>query len=164
VYVICSRHCGLDDARAYKLGQRRLNVERQATLSLYQTCMTMLTQGESDLLTPEGYTNVDTFSTPDDFESYSPTNDPILKYTEDPPALIACVVYFSYTVALERWLTLWFSVMGVTGSGKTTVRGVSHPILPQTLTNTTAVCESSEQLPSKSWGCPRVLHVRGSRI
>ena len=49
----------------------------------------LVTQGESDLLTPEGYTNIDAFSTPDGFESYSPTDDPFMKYTEDPPALIA---------------------------------------------------------------------------
>jgi len=48
------------------------------------------TQGESDLLTPEGYTNIDAFSTPDGSESYSPlTDDPFMKYVEDPPALIA---------------------------------------------------------------------------
>ena len=47
------------------------------------------TQEDSNLLTPEGYPNVDAFSTPDWSESYSPTDDPFMKYTEDPPALIA---------------------------------------------------------------------------
>jgi hypothetical protein len=46
-------------------------------------------RGESDLLTPEGYTNVDAFSTPDGSESYSIVDDPFMKYAEDPPALIA---------------------------------------------------------------------------
>lgn len=47
------------------------------------------TQDESDLLTPEGYTNIDAFSTLDGSESYSLADDPFMKYTEDPPALIA---------------------------------------------------------------------------
>jgi len=51
--------------------------------------MWLLTQGESDLLTPQGYTNVDALSTPDVSESYSLTDDPLMKYVEDPPALIA---------------------------------------------------------------------------
>ena len=57
----------------------------------YHTPMDMWlsTQDESDLLTPEGYTNIDAFSTPDGLESYSPTDDPFMKYAEDPPALIA---------------------------------------------------------------------------
>ena len=49
----------------------------------------LLTRGGSDLLTPKGRTNVDAFSTPDGSESYSLPDDPFMKYTEDPPALIA---------------------------------------------------------------------------
>ena len=59
----------------------------------YYTPMNMWsgTQDESDLLTPEGYTKIDAFSTFDGSESYSltGTDDPFMKYTEDPPALIA---------------------------------------------------------------------------
>jgi len=46
-------------------------------------------QEESDQLTPEDHTDVNTISTSN---SYSPTNDSLLKYSKDPPALIACVV------------------------------------------------------------------------
>jgi hypothetical protein len=62
--------------------------------------MWLSTQDGSGQLTPDGYTNVDTFSTPDDLESggWSPTDDPFMKYSEDPPALIACVVYVSDNV------------------------------------------------------------------
>ena len=64
-----------------------------SSLPLHCTCMAMwlLTQGDSDILTPEGYTNIDAFSTPDDLESYSPIDDPFMKYAEDPPVLIAWV-------------------------------------------------------------------------
>ena len=57
--------------------------------------MWLSTQDRSGQLTPDGYTNVDAFSTPDDLESggWSPTDDPFMKYSEDPPALIACVFY-----------------------------------------------------------------------
>jgi len=57
----------------------------------YHTPMDMWlgTQGESDLLIPEGYTNVDVFSTPDGSESYSLTDDPFMERAEDPPVLIA---------------------------------------------------------------------------
>ena len=55
--------------------------------------MWLLTQDESGQLTPDGYTNIDTFSTPDGFESLSPADDPFSKYSEDPPALIACVIH-----------------------------------------------------------------------
>ena len=57
--------------------------------------MRMLTQGDSDLLTPEGYMNIDGFSTPDDPEDYPLTDDPFMKYAEDPPVLIAWVPCFS---------------------------------------------------------------------
>jgi len=102
--VIRFRHCGwsvrLDSTRAYKLCQRRLNGKPHFSYYQARMAMMLLTQDESDLLTPEGYTNINAFSTSDDFESYSPTDDPILKYTEDPPALIAYVAHFSYIVAL----------------------------------------------------------------
>jgi len=62
--------------------------------------MWLLTKGDSGQLSPDLYTNADAFSTPDDLESWSPTEDPFMKYSDDPPALIA--------------------VLGVTGSGKTT--------------------------------------------
>jgi hypothetical protein len=55
----------------------------------------LITQDELGHLTPDGFTNADALSTPDDLESWSPTEDPFLKYSEDPPALIACVVYLS---------------------------------------------------------------------
>ena len=58
--------------------------------------MWLVNQDEFDYLTPEGFTNINPFSTPDDLESYPPTEDPLLKYTEDPPALIAYVVRLSY--------------------------------------------------------------------
>ena len=57
--------------------------------SHYHTRMGMWPFGGSKI-TPEGYTNVDAFSTPDDRpKSSSPTNDPFMKYAEDPPVLIA---------------------------------------------------------------------------
>jgi len=45
------------------------------------------TQGESDLLTPEGY--IDAFPTPDGSESCSLADDPFTEHAEDPPVLIA---------------------------------------------------------------------------
>jgi len=59
--------------------------------------MWLVNQDEYGQLTPEGYTNIDAFSTPDGLESYSPTHDPFLSCSEDPPALIACVAYLSYS-------------------------------------------------------------------
>jgi len=76
--------------RAYKLGGRRLNGPRHTFH--YHTLMDMWlgTQGGSDLLTPEGYTNIDAFSILDETESYSPlADDPFMECAEDPPALIA---------------------------------------------------------------------------
>ena len=88
--------------------------------------MWLVNQDEFDQLTPEGYTNINAFSTPDDLEGYTPIEDPFLKYSEDPPALIACVTHLSHrTWAIANQL---FSVMGVTGSGKTTVKRTAHPI------------------------------------
>lgn len=73
----------------HKSGGRRLNGTPH--FPHYHTHMdTWLSiQDESNLLTPEGYTNIDAFSTPDSLESYSSTDDPFMKYAEDPPALIA---------------------------------------------------------------------------
>ena len=51
-----------------------------------------------DQLTLEGFTNIDSFSTPDDLESWSPTEDLISKYAEDPPALIAYVAQISCAI------------------------------------------------------------------
>ena len=87
--------------------------------------MWLVNQDEFDQLTPEGYTNINAFSTPDDLEGYTPIEDPFLKYSEDPPALIACVHLSHRTWAIANQL---FSVMGVTGSGKTTVKRTAHPI------------------------------------
>ena len=61
--------------------------------------MWLKTQDESGQLPPGGYTNTDTFSTPDDLESWSPTDDPFTKYSDDPPALIACAVHPSRTIS-----------------------------------------------------------------
>ena len=45
---------------------------------------------------PDGYISDDVFTVSDDLESYSPTQDPFLKYSQDPPALIACVTCLSH--------------------------------------------------------------------
>jgi len=47
------------------------------------------TQGGSDLLTPEGYTNINAFSILDESESDALTDDPFLECAEDPPVLVA---------------------------------------------------------------------------
>jgi hypothetical protein len=46
-------------------------------------------QGKSGELTPETHRDIDTFSTTDDLRSLSLNEDPILKYSEDPPVLVA---------------------------------------------------------------------------
>ena len=53
------------------------------------------TKDEFNQLVLEGDTkpNTDTCSTPGDPVVWSPMKDPILKYSKDPPALIACVTY-----------------------------------------------------------------------
>jgi hypothetical protein len=51
------------------------------------------TKNELDQLTLEGHTDTDTFSAHDDLENLSPTEDPILKYSNDPPVLVACVTF-----------------------------------------------------------------------
>lgn len=48
-------------------------------------------QEGSDQLTPEGHTDVNAIPASNSLKSYSPTNDSLLKYSKDPPALIACV-------------------------------------------------------------------------
>ena len=58
--------------------------------------MWLLDKDEFEHVTPEDYATIDGFSTPDGVESYSPSEDPFLKYSEDPPALIACVAYLSH--------------------------------------------------------------------
>ena len=88
--------------------------------------MWLVNQDEFEHLTPDDYASGDAFSTPDDLEGYPQAEDRFLKYSEDPPALIAYVAYLP-TVPGRR-LTVWFSVMGVTGSGKTTVKRANHPI------------------------------------
>lgn len=50
-------------------------------------------QDEFEHLSPDDCWSNDPFSTSDGFESYSPTEDPFLKYSQDPPALIACVTH-----------------------------------------------------------------------
>ena len=57
----------------------------------YRTPMDMWlgTQGGSDLLTPEGYTNINAFSILDESESDPLTDDPFVECAEDPPVLIA---------------------------------------------------------------------------
>jgi len=57
-----------------------------------------LNQDEFEHLSPDDYSNNDPFSTSDDLESYSPTEDPFLKYSQDPPALIAYVGHPSRNV------------------------------------------------------------------
>ena len=58
--------------------------------------MWLANQDEFDYLTPEGFTSINPFSAPDDLEDYIPIEDPLLNNSEDPPALIACVVHLSY--------------------------------------------------------------------
>lgn len=54
--------------------------------------MWVLTQDDSGRLASDDYTGSDTFSTPEDLESWSSTDDPFMNHSEDPPALIACAV------------------------------------------------------------------------
>ena len=56
-----------------------------------------MNQDEFEHLTPADYPSSDAFSTPDDLEGYPQAEDRFLKYSEDPPALIACVPFFSHT-------------------------------------------------------------------
>jgi len=55
--------------------------------------MWLVNQDEFEHLTPADYADHDAFSTPDDLEGYPQAEDRFLKYSEDPPALIACVAY-----------------------------------------------------------------------
>jgi len=66
--------------------------------------MWLVNHDDFEHLTPDDYASGDTFSTPDDLEGYPQAEDRFLKYSEDPPALIACAVYFPTVV--ERWLTV----------------------------------------------------------
>ena len=59
--------------------------------------MWLVSRDEFAYLTPEGFTSINPFSTPDDLESYSPTEDLFLKYSEDPPAFIVYVVRLPYS-------------------------------------------------------------------
>ena len=118
-------------------------------------------QGEFDHLTPEGYTAIDAFSTPNGVGSYSPSERRLVKYYEDPPALIACVAHLSHgTRAMtNRLVQRDGSYRERENDGKE-----DHPsdsLLPTpTLTNTITVREPSEQLQSRGRGRPRFLHIR----
>ena len=59
--------------------------------------MRLETENKTDQLALEGNTSKDAFSTPDDLESLSSAEDLILKYAEDPPALVAYVAHIPHT-------------------------------------------------------------------
>ena len=128
--------------------------------------MWLTNQDEFDHLTPEGYTNINAFSTPDDPESRSPVlaaEDPFSKYSDDPPALIACVAFLSdrsqamANPLVQRDGGYWERE----NDGKRSAHPVYHS---RTLTNTTVVRESSKQVPSTSRSRPQLLHIRDSRV
>ena len=116
-----------------------------------------------DTSAPNGYTNDDVFSVTDDLESYSSTEDPFSRSSKDPPALIACVVYLPDRA--RRMANLSVQCHGGyrerENDGKENC--LFSPVLP-TLTNPTAVRESSKRVLPKSREGPQVLHIRDSRV
>ena len=66
--------------------------------STYTDNMRLETGNKPAQLTPQSNTSISVSSgTSDDLESRSSTEDLILKYAKDPPALIACVAHIPHT-------------------------------------------------------------------